>query len=45
MCLYCPAAYPTATDLLNHMKVIHGFDFDAHRRELGLNFYQQVRQE
>ena len=29
-------------DLLNHMKVIHGFDFVGHRTELGLNFYQQV---
>lgn len=31
-------------DLLNHMKVIHGFDFVGHRDELNLNFYQQVRQ-
>ena len=31
-------------DLLNHMKVIHGFDFVKHRDELNLNFYQQVRQ-
>merc|ERR1712037_234231 len=27
VCLYCPASYPLTCDLLNHMKVIHGFDF------------------
>ena len=44
VCLYCPAAYPMTCDLLNHMKVVHGFDFVGHRTELNLNFYQQVRQ-
>jgi hypothetical protein len=42
VCLYCPAAYSETTDLLHHMKVVHGFDFVSLRTELGLHFYQQV---
>merc|ERR1719419_2047785 len=43
VCLYCPAAYNQTQDLLHHMTVVHGFDFVALRKELNLNFYQQVK--
>merc|ERR1719435_435627 len=43
VCLYCAAAYSSTPDLLEHMDLVHGFDFVSLRARLNLNFYQQVK--
>ena len=42
VCLFCPATYQDTKELVNHMNIVHGFDFDKLKTELKLNFYQQV---
>ena len=36
--------YPDIAELVEHMDLIHGFDFLKLKQELNLNFYQQVEQ-
>jgi len=43
VCLYCPVNYSDIRDLIDHMKIVHGFDFDELKDNLKLNFYQQVK--
>ena len=42
MCLFCPVTYQDTKELVNHMNIVHGFDFMKLKTELKLNFYQQV---
>ena len=44
VCLFCPVNYPDITELVEHMNLIHGFDFVKLKQDLNLNFYQQVEQ-
>ena len=34
--------YPDIAELVEHMDLIHGFDFLKLKQDLNLNFYQQV---
>jgi len=43
VCLFCPASYQDTKELVNHMNIVHGFDFVKIQTELKLNFYQQVK--
>lgn len=43
VCLFCPAAYTHMKDYLEHMKIVHKFDYDELRKENQYTFYQQVR--
>jgi len=43
VCLFCPATYQDTKELVNHMNIVHGFDFLKLKSELKLNFYQQVK--
>ena len=43
VCFFCPANYTDLKDLLNHMNVIHEFDYQAMKKELQLSFYQQIK--
>ena len=42
VCLFCPVNYPDISELVEHMNLIHGFDFLKLKQDLNLNFYQQV---
>ena len=42
VCLFCPATYHDTALLLQHMNLVHGFDFATIKTDLKLNFYQQV---
>ena len=44
VCLFCPVNYPDIAELVEHMDLIHGFDFVKLKQDLNLNFYQQVEQ-
>jgi len=43
VCLFCPVSYSDIRDLVDHMRIIHDFDFIQIRNDLKLNFYQQVK--
>jgi len=43
VCLFCPVNYPDISELVEHMNLIHGFDFLKLKQDLNLNFYQQVK--
>ncbi|KAL9972759.1 hypothetical protein ACROYT_G019124 [Oculina patagonica] len=43
VCLFCETSCPVTNDVLQHMKEEHLFDFLAHKRSLGLDFYHQVK--
>jgi len=43
VCLFCPANYTDFSDILNHMNVVHEFNYEKVKSELSLNFYQQVK--
>ena len=43
VCFFCPANYTDLKDLLNHMQVIHEFDYEEMKHELQLSFYQQIK--
>eukprot|EP00090_Calanus_glacialis_P031701 TRINITY_DN52697_c0_g1_i1.p1 TRINITY_DN52697_c0_g1~~TRINITY_DN52697_c0_g1_i1.p1 ORF type:complete len:476 (+),score=156.19 TRINITY_DN52697_c0_g1_i1:54-1481(+) len=43
VCLFCPVTYQDTKELVNHMNIVHGFDFLKLKTELKLNFYQQVK--
>lgn len=43
VCLFCPVTYSDTNELVNHMNVVHGFDFNKLKSEMKLNFYQQVK--
>lgn len=43
VCLFCPASYTDFKDLLNHMNVVHDFDYSEMKSEMKLNFYQQIK--
>ena len=42
VCLFCPVTYHDTGDLRDHMNIVHGFDLEQIKRDLKLNFYQQV---
>jgi len=43
VCLFCPVTYQDTSELLEHMKIVHGFDFAQIKLDLKLNFYQQIK--
>ena len=43
VCFFCPANYTDLKDLLNHMNVIHEFDYEEMKQDLQLTFYQQIK--
>jgi len=43
VCLFCPVNYQDSHELINHMDIVHGFDFGHLKTSLKLNFYQQVK--
>eukprot|EP00455_Lapot_gusevi_P020800 TRINITY_DN21985_c0_g2_i1.p1 TRINITY_DN21985_c0_g2~~TRINITY_DN21985_c0_g2_i1.p1 ORF type:complete len:549 (-),score=172.14 TRINITY_DN21985_c0_g2_i1:43-1689(-) len=42
-CLFCLAVFPSSVSTFDHVKTEHNFDFNAYRREKGLDFYQCIR--
>ncbi|KAF0524841.1 S-adenosyl-L-methionine-dependent methyltransferase [Gigaspora margarita] len=42
-CLFCKDLFNVTTELFQHCKERHGFDFQALRVELKLDFYQSIR--
>ena len=42
VCLFCPVNYQDTSELVDHMNIVHQFDFTKIKFELKLNFYQQV---
>ncbi|CAO3697388.1 unnamed protein product [Rhizopus microsporus] len=42
-CLYCKDVLPSTKAAFEHMKSVHGFDFQETRKRLGLDFYQCIR--
>lgn len=43
VCLFCAANYTDITDLLNHMNVVHEFNYQEMKATLQMNFYQQIK--
>ena len=43
VCLFCPANYTDFSEILNHMNIVHEFDYGKLKSSLGLNFYQQIK--
>jgi len=43
VCLFCPANYTDFSDILNHMNIVHFFDYGKLKSSLSLNFYQQIK--
>jgi len=43
VCLFCVVSYSDAGQLPNHMKEVHGFDFQEISANMKLTFYQQVK--
>ena len=43
VCLFCPATYADFGDLLDHMNLVHEFDYKSTVKQMKLNFYQQVK--
>ena len=43
VCLFCPASYQDTSEILEHMNIVHGFNFTKIKTDLNLNFYQQVK--
>ncbi|KAG2203006.1 hypothetical protein INT47_013222 [Mucor saturninus] len=42
-CLFCPHIFPKTIETFKHIKNEHGFDFQAVKRGLGLDFYKCIR--
>ncbi|KAI7858484.1 S-adenosyl-L-methionine-dependent methyltransferase [Circinella umbellata] len=42
-CLFCPDVFDLPEDAFHHCKEVHGFDFLAVKRSLGLDFYKCIR--
>lgn len=42
-CLFCPETFAQLTDAFKHIKDSHAFDFQATRKQLGLDFYQCIK--
>lgn len=43
VCLFCSAIYTELGDLLNHMNVVHTFDYKKLKSDMNLTFYQQIK--
>ena len=43
VCLFCPATYADFGDLLDHMNLVHEFDYKSTVKQMKLNFYKQVK--
>ncbi|XP_040570766.1 zinc finger protein 277 [Lepeophtheirus salmonis] len=43
VCLFCDASYDEVKELVNHMSLVHEFDFESVRKDSKLSFYQQVK--
>jgi len=43
VCLFCPATYADFSDILDHMNLVHEFDYKSTKNQMRLNFYQQIK--
>lgn len=43
VCLFCSAIYTELSDLLNHMDIVHNFDYKKLKLKMNLTFYQQIK--
>ena len=43
VCLICEAVFPSPSDAIRHMKIVHGFDINELRKRMKYDFYNSVR--
>ncbi|PUU83801.1 S-adenosyl-L-methionine-dependent methyltransferase [Tuber borchii] len=43
VCLFCTETFPSSEGVFEHCAVVHGFEYKALRKELGLDFYGCIK--